>query len=202
MATGPSGPRIEREQNLILPAGKYLRSKGTHLRKWGPGGNDCERPLREGAHRKRPPAAFWLLCRRGQSNNVFLGGQRPPLQMIEISPTPRRAEPQKQSEALQKVLLPTILTRKVGALVPGLGRERLKTLRGATQFQNSGAVPFDPRGAAGRPRLSPGPLLALSWPVPVPRGPFSRGALLCPAVFRLLMRRHGGEQSYAIPLLR
>ena len=92
--------------------------------------------------------------------------------------------------------------KKVDALVPGLGRERLKTLRGATQFQNSGAVPFGPRGAAGRPRLSPGPLLALSWPVPVPRGPFSRGALLCPAVFRLLMRRHGGEQSYAIPLLR
>ena len=145
MATGPSGPRIEREQNLILPAGKYLRSKGTHLRKWGPGGNDCERPLREGAHRKRPPAAFWLLCRRGQSNNVFLGGQRPPLQMIGISPPPRRAEPQKQSEALQKVLLPTFLTRKVGALVPGLGRERLRK-----RF----VVP--PNFRTGRPRsLSP-----------------------------------------------
>ena len=83
--------------------------------------------------------------------------------------------------------------KKVDALVPGLGRERLKTLRGATQFQNGGAVPFGPRGAAGRPRLSPGPLLALSWPVPVPWSPFSRGALLCPAVLRLLMRRHGGE---------
>ncbi len=95
--------------------------------KESPGGSFDERLRGAGAHkRRRPPAAFWLLCRRGQSNHVFLGGQRPPLQMIEISPTPRRAEPQKQSEALQKVLLPTILTRKVGALVPGLGRERLR----------------------------------------------------------------------------
>ena len=31
------------------------------------GKGDYERPLRVGAHRSRPPAAFCLLCRRGQS---------------------------------------------------------------------------------------------------------------------------------------
>ena len=68
-----------------------------------------------------------------------------PWQLARLRPPPRRAEPQKQSEALQKVLLPTFLTRKVGALVPGLGRERLRK-----RF----VVP--PNFRTGRPRsLSP-----------------------------------------------
>ena len=101
MATGPCGPRIEREQILILPAGTYVPTKVTRSRKQGDRGKgDYERPLREGAHRSRPPAAFWLLCRRGQSNIV--------------SPPPRRAEPQRRSAASHKVLLPTFLSRKVG----------------------------------------------------------------------------------------
>ena len=56
MEVGPSGPRVGGEQILILPAGNHCRAKAA-----------CEHPLREGAHRRRSPAAFCLLCRRGQS---------------------------------------------------------------------------------------------------------------------------------------
>ena len=37
MAKGPSGPRVEWEQNLILPAGTDCRTKVTRSRKRGPG---------------------------------------------------------------------------------------------------------------------------------------------------------------------
>ena len=101
---------------------------------------------------------------------------------------------QKRNAVSQKVLLPTFLTRKVGALVPGLGRERL-SLRGATQFQNrlslfplafccgKGTAPVSgPAGSAvfGQVRLRK----VLS----------ADGTSLCPVVSRLLMRRRGGER--------
>ena len=34
---GPSGPRVERKQILILPAETNCLTKGTHPRKWGTG---------------------------------------------------------------------------------------------------------------------------------------------------------------------
>ena len=34
----------------------------------GSGGNDCERPPREGAHRKRPPGHFWFLFGQTKRN--------------------------------------------------------------------------------------------------------------------------------------
>ena len=41
---------------------------GRPLVKRGSGGNDCERPLREGAHRKQPPAILWFLSDRSERN--------------------------------------------------------------------------------------------------------------------------------------
>ena len=45
---------------LILPAGNNWWTKVTRSRKQGDRGKgDYERPLREGAHRSRPPAILW-----------------------------------------------------------------------------------------------------------------------------------------------
>ena len=73
---GPVPPRQEEPAILILPAGRdYPRKQEDVPRSRGSGGNDCERPLREGAHRKQPPAGLWLLSDRSERN------------------PPRRAEP-------------------------------------------------------------------------------------------------------------
>ena len=87
LGRGPC-PRGKKDQTVLsLPRRmKFPISQEGVPRNRGSGGNDCERPLREGAHRKRPPVTLW-----------FLSGD------TERNP-PRRAEPQKQSAALHKVL--------------------------------------------------------------------------------------------------
>ncbi len=83
MAKGPSGPRVGGKQILILPAGDIHKPQSDPLPQQGDRGKgDYKRPLRAGAYRSRPPAAFkvncpkgarecglghCLLCRRGQS---------------------------------------------------------------------------------------------------------------------------------------
>ena len=68
MAKGPSGPRVGGKQILILPAGDIHKAQSDPLPQQGDRGKgDYKRPLRVGAYRSRPPAAFCLLCRRGQS---------------------------------------------------------------------------------------------------------------------------------------
>ena len=58
-----------------------------------------------------------------------------------------------------------------------IGTRASGSLRGATQFQSGRAAPSGPRVAAGEPRLSPGPLLALSWAAPSPAALSTKGPL-------------------------
>ena len=64
---GPSGPRVGQKQILILPAGRILLSdRRASLVTGGRGKGDYERPLREGAHRSRPPAILSCLSDRSE----------------------------------------------------------------------------------------------------------------------------------------
>ena len=75
---GPSGPRVGQKQILILPAGRILLSdRRASLVPGVRGKGDYERPLREGAHRSRPPAILSCLSDRSERHIV----------------SPRRAEP-------------------------------------------------------------------------------------------------------------
>ena len=51
---GPDGHVFGPPDAIAQPTVGYSRKRGS-------GGNDCERPLREGAHRKRPPVTLWFL---------------------------------------------------------------------------------------------------------------------------------------------
>ena len=66
--------------------------------------------------------------------------------------------------------------KKCALRPPGLGRER-KPLRGATQFQTQNASLWPFLCGRGEPRLSPGPLLALSWAAPSPAALSTKGPL-------------------------
>ena len=71
---GPVSPGQEGPATQILPAGRnYPRKQAGVPRKTGVwGADDCERPLREGAHRNQPPAHLWFLSVRAERN------KRPP----------------------------------------------------------------------------------------------------------------------------
>ena len=102
---------------------------------------------------------------------------------------------QKRNAVSQKVLLPTFLTRKVGALVPGLGRERL-SLRGATQFQNRlGLFPLAFCCGKGTAPVSGPAGSAVFGRVRLRKVLSADGISLCPAVSRLLMRRRSGTNA-------
>ena len=60
---------------LVLRAGRIQIRFRSGPRKWGPGGNEYERGA---LILSFPLAAFWLLCRRGQSNPPPAGGGTPP----------------------------------------------------------------------------------------------------------------------------
>ena len=52
---------------MSLPAGTYVLAEGTRPRNPGVRGGDAyERPLREGAHRRRPPAILSCLSDRSE----------------------------------------------------------------------------------------------------------------------------------------
>ena len=55
--------------------------------------------------------------------------------------------------------------------------ESAQTLRGATQFQTQSASLWPFLCGRGEPRLSPGPLLALSWAAPSPAALSTKGPL-------------------------
>ena len=83
----PVSPRQEGPATQILPAGRNCpRKQGCVPRNGGLGGDTYEYRHKPGIHRRRPPAAFCLLCRRGQS--------RPP-RRAEHSPKNRPIPPKR-----------------------------------------------------------------------------------------------------------
>ena len=77
---GPVSPRQEGPATQILPAGRNCpdsRRASPVMGVWG--ADDCERPLREGAHRNQPPAILWFLSDRSERNTRFPAGRNTPL---------------------------------------------------------------------------------------------------------------------------
>ena len=81
------------------------------------GADDCERPLCEGAHRNQPPGHFWFLfgqTKRNPPRRVESSKNKSGSDGIRHSHRKTVLQGKRQSEALQEVLLPTFLSRKVG----------------------------------------------------------------------------------------
>ena len=116
----PQWAEARRAQDLVFgAAGRKCLSfrRATPVKRGSGGADDCERPLCEGAHRNQPPGHFWFLFgqtkrnppRRAESSKNKSGSDG-----IRHSHRKTVLQAKRQSEALQEVLLPTFLSRKVG----------------------------------------------------------------------------------------
>ena len=94
---GDSVPEARRMQDLVFRAAgcKCLsfRRASPVMGAWGQAA--YERPLREGAHRRRPPAHLWLLSVRAESNTCLFQPRRAepslfPAKIVQNHSLPRR----------------------------------------------------------------------------------------------------------------
>ena len=105
-------------------------------RNGGLGADDCERPLREGAHRNQPPAILWFLSERSERNiaSPRPAGRNPP----NTKKRPRRNDPTGAVSIRKRIY--TSFTTPTNRVTPWLrSTNRKGRFRFITQVSSGGA---------------------------------------------------------------